>query len=357
MNKELTSILGGSNPLAGLPAELLPKGSELLRKTLGALPRYRAAKISTKNFVDYLRTKDFDSPENKAFSLDSRVARLDFCGEVLEFKSFHEVNKIRVHSHYCQEHLACAVCAIRRSGRLLRAYAPKIFSYMKKNPDLRPYLITFTVKNAEDLKPLFNLLRRSFRSFMRKGYEHNRGQKKTFCEASRIKAGIASYEIKRGKGSNLWHPHIHLLAFSSSDFDFVRLRDEWSAEVGQLSNVNVQKVDYSPDVLTVDLENATDIDILFNNARLGGAILEVLKYPLKFGDLPFDDRFYVWRFFKGARLVQTYGSDFKSVVVPENENDEDQDLKDAPFIRFMFFYEDSIKNYEYDSTSLKITDY
>jgi hypothetical protein len=336
--------------LGSLPPVLKSSGRELLVKTLSALPRYNSAKKRVHEFTDFLFTQDFDSLENKTFGLRDRMHRMSRCADWLEFKKFHQAGKTRVQGCYCQEHLACPVCAIRRSGRLLRSYAPKVFEYLKQHPELKPYLITFTVPNGEDLKRTFKLLQSSFRSLMRKAYEYQRGQKKSFCEMSRVRGAIASYEVKRGKNSGLWHPHCHALVFSDSDFCWNTLRSEWSASVGCSAVVNVQKVEYDFECIQVDLEDCTDIDLLFKNRKLGGSLLEVLKYPLKFTGVPFVDNLELWRKFKGSRMIQTYGSQFKSVVVPDAD-DCDQELKDQPYINFLMFYEFENESYDFDSVT------
>jgi len=337
--------------LGCLPAELKQSGRELIVKTLGSLPRYNSAKKRVHEFTDFLYKQDLETLENQMFDLRGRMEKMSRCADFLEFKNFYQSGKVRVQGLYCQEHLACPMCAIRRSGRLLRAYAPKVFEYLRAHPDLKPYLVTFTVPNGEDLKRTFKLLQSSFRSLMRKAYEYQRGQKKTSCEMSRVRGAIASYEVKRGKNSCLWHPHCHILTFADSPFCWNSLRAEWSAAVGCSAVVNVQKVEYDPECTQVDLEDCTDIDLLFKNRKLGGSLLEVLKYPLKFTGVPFEDNLELWRKFKGSRMIQTYGSEFKSVVIPDDDDTEDQQLKDDPFIRFLMFYESEIGSYDFDSVS------
>lgn len=320
-------------------------------KVSSSLDRLDSAKKTVQNFCGFLEKQDFQAPENLLFGLKDRFSKMCGCGDWQDFRYYTSINRITKTSYHCQEHLACPVCAIRRSARLLRSYLPKVFEYLRVNPGVNPYLLTFTVPNSADLKVSFNQLQSSFRSLMKKAYYYkygkSRGRSLSFVEMSKVEGAIASYEMKRGSNSGLWHPHIHVLAFSPSDFDFNRLRAEWSRSVGvDVAVVNVQRVRYDRSILDLDLNGEIDEDLLFNNKQLGGSLLEVLKYPLKFTNVPFEDNLHLWRMFKGARLLQTYGKAFKAIKV-NTDADDAEELKDLPYIRLLFMWNGN--NYEYDS--------
>ena len=58
------------------------------------------------------------------------------------------------------------MCAGVRAARSMKRYLDRIQELMRQNPRLKPVLITFTVKNGEDLDERFNHLIGSFRKLL-----------------------------------------------------------------------------------------------------------------------------------------------------------------------------------------------
>ena len=73
------------------------------------------------------------------------------CGDWLSFRHFPtlaESSCTRPTSAAC---IVCGFCAIRRGARMMSRYLDRFRIVRAKEPDLHPYLVTFTIKNGTDL--------------------------------------------------------------------------------------------------------------------------------------------------------------------------------------------------------------
>ena len=94
------------------------------------------------------------------------AAGLASCGNYLHFREYFTVGKVRLHSAtFCKQHLVCPLCAIRRGAKALGAYLTRWQVIQEERQDLRPYLLTLTVKNGDDLEERQNHLRSHCASF------------------------------------------------------------------------------------------------------------------------------------------------------------------------------------------------
>ena len=97
---------------------------------------------------------DFKSEgENEISNKALKAAtKLKGCGQFLLFRNYYTINQIKLEkAHYCAQHLLCPMCAGVRAARSMKRYLDRIQELMRQNPRLKPVLITFTVKNGEDL--------------------------------------------------------------------------------------------------------------------------------------------------------------------------------------------------------------
>lgn len=78
--------------------------------------------------------------------------KLADCANYLLFRHYYTVDKVRLHAaSFCKKHLLCPMCAIRRGAKMLKAYLQRYEAVIAQEPQLRPYLVTLTVKNGPDL--------------------------------------------------------------------------------------------------------------------------------------------------------------------------------------------------------------
>jgi hypothetical protein len=242
---------------------------------------------------------------------DIPLKRLELCGEYLVFQHYPAVNQVRLHAaRFCKMHILCPLCAIRRGSKALGAYLPKYEALRASRPLLRPFLVTFTVKDGLDLVERFKHLQRSMRElWMRR----HRGRGSVLHP---VEAAVWSYEVKKGRNSGLWHPHAHMVAMATAAPCSVRLAQEWLDITGDSFMVDVRPIDIDDPV---------------------GGFLEVFKYALKFSDMTEADTCEAYRALRKRRLVASAGA-FRGTEIPDVLTDEP--LDDLPFVEYFFRYFD-----------------
>lgn len=83
-------------------------------------------------------------------------------------------------------------------------------------------MLNFTIKDVDNLDDGLTILNESFRALYNVPSKRKRWQE-------RFPGGIRSLEVKRGKNSRLWHPHIHSIVLQPAGYrkDFAWLKTEW----------------------------------------------------------------------------------------------------------------------------------
>lgn len=298
----MSSILppegGSSRPVDGLAAETGREGDN--KAGLDArVTRYSKARERAVEMIDYSRQEGGD--------IES--ARLAACGEYLVFRHYFTIDKIRLHSaRFCKQHLICPLCAIRRGAKALRAYLDRYEVIKSAESALRPYMVTFTVKNGDDLSERQAKLRNNLQRLHKK-----RTGSRQESEVKKAAAGVWSYEItNKGNG---WHPHVHAIWLCIEPPDQVKLSREWYELTGDSYIVDVRPI-------------------------TGDAVegfLEVFKYALKFSDLKLADNWSAYLTLKGERLLASFGK-FRGVEVPDSFLDDEASLDELPFIELFYRY-------------------
>ena len=237
--------------------------------------------------------------------------RVTCCGDYLLFRHFYTVDQVRLHAaQFCKKHLLCPLCAIRRGAKALGAYLARFEAIKAQRPQLRAWLVTLTVKDGEDLAERFDHLKRSQHELWKRRHR-GRGS---------VLAGIAgavwSYEIKRGSGSGLWHPHLHMVALAEHQPDQVELAREWQEITGD---------SYIVDVRPISQEDPAS------------GFIEVFKYAVKFSDQEPADTVHAWQTLRGRRLLASSGA-FRGVEVPPELTDSVEDLAGLPYVDLFYRY-------------------
>ncbi len=239
---------------------------------------------------------------------DAHLARrVSGCGEYLLFRHYFTVNEVRLHAaQFCKKHLLCPLCAIRRGAKALQAYLPRYEVVRAARADLSPFLVTLTVKDGPDL-------RERFRHLMRSQHElWKRRHRRRGSAIDGIEAAVWSYEVKRGAGSGLWHPHLHMVAMAAEAPDAGWLASEWADITGDSWIVDVRPIDQTDPA---------------------SGFLEVFKYALKFSDMGCDDTYAAFRILAARRLVGSAGL-FRGIEIPEQLTDEP--LDDLPYVELFY---------------------
>lgn len=276
------------------------------------LQRYGSAKVNQLEFRQYL-----GSVGETGLADD-----LGGCGNYMALRDYFTIGQTRLAKICtCKRHLICPLCAIRRGAKSVRVYKEKVDELLRRNPRLRPYLVTFTVKNGADLDERFHHLTSCLRM-----YHRRRSRLNTSSEILKASAAVWSYEFTNNRtvrtpngfvmelpdGGTGWHPHVHSIWLCEEAPDMYRLRDEWKAITGDSFMVDVSPMDEADPI---------------------GAFCEVFKYAVKFADLADPDRLHAYRTLKGKRLQGSFGELRGLDVEP---SDSDELLDDLPYIERLY---------------------
>lgn len=271
------------------------------------LERYSIAHRRALHMADYAIGQDSPKVSHK----------LKNCGHYLLFRDYFTLGKVRLHSGYfCGQATLCPLCAIRRGAKLMKAYLDRLKVVQGEQPDLKPYLVTVTVKDGPDLPERFRNLRKAMKAMTQARRDHLSNPKKNrHVEFAKAIGGVHSIESKRGKNSGLWHPHAHMIWLCRDAPDARKLSEEWQHWTGDSFIVDVRPFHNDQDVVS--------------------GFLEVFKYALKFSELPLADNWEAYESLKGKRLVDSFGC-LRGVEVPEDLNDECFD--DLPYVEMLYRY-------------------
>lgn len=285
------------------------------------LNRYAVAHRRAVLMGQYIKNEESDKPKSVYSYLPES---LKSCGSYLVFRDYYTVNKIRLSAaNFCRKHLLCPLCAIRRGAKALKAYTDRLSIILQDNPNLKPYLVTFTIKNREDLSDAFGHFTLSMKRYTDKRREalkvKKHGRSCAPVEMNKAAGGVSSIEIKRGSGSGFWHVHSHAVWLCDELPCSKTLAEEWQSVTGDSYVVDVRPFSGS--------DVSTYID----------GFMEVFKYAVKFSSLELSDNWEAFQLLAGRRLVNSFGL-FRGVVVPEELTDEV--LDDLPYVEMFFQYVD-----------------
>lgn len=280
-------------------------GAEGVEALPGRVDRYGKAKRRALDVAEYMRGSESREDQRIAESVAS-------CGEWLAFRHYFTVDAVRLHAaSFCRRHLLCPLCAIRRGAKALDAYLGRWEALRAANPALRAYLVTLTVKNGDDLGERFKHLHASQHELWKRKH---RGRGSVL---DGVAGAVWSYEFKRGSGSGLWHPHLHMIALAESmtvegNGNPGPIAAEWKRITGDSHMVDVRPIDQSDPV---------------------SGFLEVFKYAVKVADMDPADAVHGFHVLKGKRLIASAGI-FRGVEVPQALTDEP--LDGLPFVELFF---------------------
>lgn len=281
--------------------------------------RFQVAKTRSRALSKYILSPPFVNTADKNTIKTANLVQE--CGSFLVFRHYYTIGEYRMAgNHFCAKHLFCAICALRRAAKYLRSYLEKADIVLRENPGCRLVFGTVTVKNGSDLMERFRHLHGSWAKMVKKRNNHLKGQPLQTVFAD-FKGVVATYEFtNKGNG---WHPHIHFIALVGSDFSCgsasYDLSKEWFAVTGDSHQVDLKEI-----------EGETREDLL-------KAFVEVFKYPLKLNDMSLEHQAEAGVKLKGKRLISAFGA-FFGVVVPEDLNDEVEDLELLPYILIVYRY-------------------
>ena len=280
-------------------AEIGVQGIEALPKRVD---RYSKAKKGALDVAEYMGTL----PKHQAMANTVKG-----CGNYLLFRHFFTIDTVKLHAaSFCRKHLLCPLCAIRRGAKALGAYLDRFEAIKRSNARLGAFLVTLTVKDGPDLRERFKHLHKSQRElWMRK----HRGRGSVL---DGVEGAVWSYEVKRGQGSGLWHPHLHMIALAEVMPDADRLSRDWHEITGDSFIVDVRPI---------------------SQEDPASGFVEVFKYAVKFSDQEPADTVHAWETLAGKRLLGSAGC-FRGVEIPEDLTDDPGDYLGLPYVDLLYRY-------------------
>lgn len=244
-----------------------------------------------------------------------RAEKLANCGGAVAFRYWIDHDRTTLHrANWCNMSRLCQACAHARGIKLAKQAAAKVSHVLDDDRDLRPWLVTFTVKNGHDLPERLRHLLDGFSKGWqrRKNFEKGKRQRSAFNAAV---GSIYSAEIKRGKNGGLWHPHLHCLWLVSNSATWRwesgktgiqldanshrQLCDEWYEITGDSYVINAK-----PLKTALDMAAGEPVREDYLTAEL----FEVFKYLTKPSETQPADVVEAWRVTQGKRLVRSHGN-------------------------------------------------
>lgn len=265
--------------------------------------RYGKAKKTALDVAQYMA----DQP--KAQGLEYYAHKVRGCGDYLVFRHYFTVDQVKLHgAALCRKHLLCPLCAIRRGAKQLKAYLDRFELVTLDAPRLRPFLVTLTVKDGPDLRERFDHLHTAQRELWKRK-QRGRGSSLDF-----VQGAVWSYEVKRGSGSGLWHPHLHMIALAEHPPCAQELAAEWHQITGDSFQVDVRPI---------------------SQEDPASGFVEVFKYAVKFSDQDPADTVHAFQALRGKRLLASAGV-FRGVPEPEGLLDDAEALQGLPFATLFY---------------------
>lgn len=132
-----------------------------------------------------------------------------------------------------------------------------------------------------------------------------------------------------------WHPHVHILALAHDWIDREALSAEWESVTGDSFIVDVRRIK----------NKSTNID---SGSDMLAGIAEVMKYALKFSDLPPDHVWTAYTTLRGKRLMGSVGS-LRGVQIPDSLLDDP--LEDLPYTELLYTFSRIQRTYHLKSAT------
>ncbi len=271
------------------------------------LIRYEALKVKSAAIADYLTLR----PDLPAFP--GLAGRVQGCGDFLQFRNYYQIDEIRLHrANFCENHMLCPFCSMRRGAKFARAYSESIGYLMTFLPGLKLYHVVLTIKNGPVLLSRFAHIERSITNLLLTRRNAKKGLRSEI-EFNKALGGVFSFEIKRGKNSHEWHPHIHALVLCQEEMDKDKLSKEWLDVTGDSHEVWVEEC----------------------SGEIAVAGLEVFAYALKFSTMENEDLWTAYKALRGKRFIRSFGN-LRGVEIPESL--EDDPIEEEPYYDMLYAF-------------------
>lgn len=215
-----------------------------------------------------------------------QVNKILECGRIIQGYVSDEGFRV-AGGDFCGQSRICRFCGQRRSTRIYSGYLPVVRELAKK---FKVWRVNLSVENTWSLETsLFPLMDGWDRLIKR--LRDDRLRENRF----KVVGGIGSVEIKRGRNSGQWHPHVHNLIFTERNMRGFNVTHEGSDNLRSMCSSCMRQ----PSVVWV--QECRDE----RGVQKGAA--DTLKYDVKLASLPASDAFMVWKTCQEMRLLRSFG--------------------------------------------------
>ena len=255
--------------------------------------------------------------EMEAQDVNRLLARVEGCGSRLVYRSWERSGNRTLHAaDFCNEHKLCVMCARGRAMKLVRKVLGRSLVLLGENRDWIPTMLTLTIKNGPDVGERIRHIFESLKKANQRRKDARKG-KRSSTEFGKIQAAMFALEVKRGRNSGLFHPHLHAVVLrEKKDFvDLPKLSQEWNEITKDSRNVDWRLMESAREML----KGATLSEV---EDRLVKDLCEVFKYSLKFGEMEPADVLTVHRKTKGKHFRRMWG-EYRGIKEPELGPDDE----------------------------------
>lgn len=249
--------------------------------------------------------------------IDKVYHKVDDCMALVNLYQCQDCGMLHFDSAlYCKNKL-CPICAYLRARKYMSVLVPRFNRMLKSGFKIN--FLTLTIKDTKTLSEGLNILKKAWR------YMTHQDIFSKHVFNSMFIGGIYAIEIKKGKYSGLWHPHIHLLVVKdhfSKDFDLIK--GLWEMACQKVVNTN-EKIG-SVDIRGVKNKNNRYTNNIDDLESITSAVVECVKYVTKFSFDNFSsfDLLELCNNLYNSRLFSTFG------CMRESEDEDiDKDYKEV----------------------------
>ena len=226
----------------------------------------------------------------------------------------------------CKKHLLCALCAIRRAAKCIAVYSEKISQVRaEQKTEFEELMITFTVKNGDDLQERFDHLLDSMKKILQKRRDSLKKNPLTSTEMKNISGAVYSYEVTYSEESG-FHPHCHMIALvppGSFEYTSVTIKGDSALVPLQLWKGIVEDWKaITGDSFIIDVRKIESVEMPLPGEGIKGtrlqALIEVFKYALKMNRISKDHetdheeniriQVEAYQILRGRRMIGSFGS-------------------------------------------------
>lgn len=212
-------------------------------------------------------------PLLKEAGLMEEAAKVASCGAFFKGYKCKHCNVIHYQGFTRCKSKYCALCNYTKYLICFR----RLYDFFRNWINSGHYccLMTLTIKDGPYLSERLNVLNSAWRTMITTESVMATRFKKRFA------GGFKALEVKLGKNSKEWHPHLHILTLKyEPSRDIEVIKQYWGQSLGRF-----EKEDYIPQVDIRAIKYRPGYNYLAGQRDpLVGACLEVLKYAVKMGD-------------------------------------------------------------------------